>query len=87
MPSINVHLNNGNWKIYSTIVDDWVSEELTYDQLCDRRIHRAITIAKQENVSLLTSKPMVNCISEEEWNNEYEDLYRITKFEEIHSED
>lgn len=66
MPKWNVKLKNGHWRIYSTIVDDYITKEMNFDELLEYRRELAIQNADKETYSLLTDKPLINITSEEE---------------------
>ena len=66
MPKWNVKLKNGRWRIYSTVVDDYVTKEMDFDELLEYRRELAIQNADKETYSLLTNKPLINFTSEEE---------------------
>lgn len=66
MPRWNVKLKNGRWRIYSTVVDDYITEEMDFDELLEYRRKLAIQNADKETYSLLTDKPLINITSEEE---------------------
>ena len=66
MPKWNVKLKNGRWRIYSTVVDDYITEEMDFDELLEYRRELAIQNADKETYSLLTDKPLINITSEEE---------------------
>ena len=66
MPKWNVKLKNGRWRIYSTVVDDYITEEMDFDELLEYRRKLAIQNADKETYSLLTDKPLINITSEEE---------------------
>ena len=66
MPRWNVKLKNGRWRIYSTVVDDYITEEMDFDELLEYRRKLAIQNADKETYSLLTDKPLINITTEEE---------------------
>lgn len=66
MPKWNVKLKNGRWRVYSTIVDDYITKEMDFDELLEYRRELAIQNADKETYSLLTDKPLINITSEEE---------------------
>lgn len=66
MPKWNVKLKNGRWRIYSTVVDDYITKEMDFDELLEYRRELAIQNADKETYSLLTDKPLINITSEEE---------------------
>ena len=66
MPRWNVKLKNGRWRIYSTVVDDYITEEMDFDELLEYRRKLAIQNADKETYSLLTDKPLINITREEE---------------------
>lgn len=66
MPKWNVKLKNGRWRVYSTVVDDYITKEMDFDELLEYRRELAIQKADKETYSLLTDKPLINITSEEE---------------------
>lgn len=66
MPKWNVKLKNGRWRVYSTVVDDYITKEMDFDELLEYRRELAIQNADKETYSLLTDKPLINITTEEE---------------------
>lgn len=62
----NVKLKNGRWRVYSTVVDDYITKEMDFDELLEYRRELAIQKADKETYSLLTNKPLINITGEEE---------------------
>ena len=60
-----VHLNNGNWRIYSSIVEDYVTDELTFDELAELRRQEAIQQTDIQTYSLLSPKSFLFRIEED----------------------
>ena len=62
MPRFNVKLPDGRWRVFSTIVEDFITEPMTFDELIDFRRdeygHTPDTDLDTE--SLLTDKPYIN---------------------------
>lgn len=65
MPRYNVPLADGRWQVFSTIVDDYITKPMTFDQLKEyRRMHYGSSY--EETETLLTDKPACNRMSPEE---------------------
>ena len=62
-----VHLNNGNWRIYSSIVEDYVTDELTFDELVEFRRQEAIQQTDTRTYSLLSPKSFLHRFEENEF--------------------
>lgn len=60
MPRYNVKLPDGRWQVFSTVVDDFVSEPMTFDELREWRRAEYISECDKETDSLLTDRPLVN---------------------------
>lgn len=60
-----VHLNNDNWRIYSSIVEDYVTDELTFDELVEFRRQEAIQQTDIQTYSLLSPKSFLFRIEED----------------------
>lgn len=59
MPRFNVELPDGMWQVFSTIVEDFITEPMTFDELKDYRLeHYASPYAETE--TLLTDEPRCN---------------------------
>lgn len=65
MPRFNVSLPDGRWQVFSTIVDDFVSEPMTFDELKDFRL-KYYGATYEETETLLTDKPQCNRMTYEE---------------------
>ena len=65
MPRFNVSLPDGRWQVFSTIVDDFVSEPLTFDELKDFRL-KSYGATYEETETLLTDNPQCNRMTYEE---------------------
>lgn len=50
MPKWNVKLKNGRWRIYSTVVDDYITKEMDFDELLEYRRELAIQNADKEPI-------------------------------------
>lgn len=66
MPRFNVKLDNGNWRVFSDSVDDYISEEMTFEELKKYRRSAAIAKADEETNSLLQIFPLINRITQED---------------------
>ena len=70
MAHYNVQMNNGNWRIFSTNVDDYITEEMDFNHLKEYRRTMAIAKAAREadieSDSLLQMFPVVNRMTQEE---------------------
>ena len=70
MAHYNVLMNNGNWRVFSTAVDDYITEEMDFDHLKEHRRTMAIAKAAREadfeSDSLLQMFPMVNRMTQKE---------------------
>ena len=66
MPRYNVPLPDGRWQIFSTVVDDFVTEPMSFDEL--RAYRRALygTSSDRDTESLLTDKPTIDRMDYEE---------------------
>ena len=75
MGRIYVKNNEGKYNIYSTIVDNWLSEEwLTYDQLVDELCKEAVEEIKRKMASTLTDQPLMKVYP---WNEAVEAIKEI----------
>ena len=75
MGRIYVKNNEGKYNIYSTIVDNWLSEKwLTYDQLVDELCKEAVEEVKRKMDSTLTDQPLMKVYS---WNEAVEAIKEI----------
>ncbi len=66
MPRYNVKLPDGRWQVYSSIVDDFITDPMTLEELGEFRRREAVRQADEETASLLTDRPKVNVMSYEE---------------------
>ncbi len=66
MPRFNVKLPDGRWQVFSTVVDDFVTEPMTFEELREFRRGQAVREADAETDSLLTSIPRINVMSYDE---------------------
>lgn len=66
MPRFNVKLPDGRWQVFSTVVDDFVTEPMTFEELREFRREQAVREADAETDSLLTSIPRINVMSYDE---------------------
>ena len=65
MPRYNVKLPDGRWQVFSTIVDDFITDPMTFEELRDFRLEQyRATYADTD--TLLTDKPTCNRMSYEE---------------------
>ena len=62
MPRYNVTFPDGTWRVWSSVVDDWVSERMTFAELARWRFEQYGDTPEttEENDSLLTDNPIVN---------------------------
>ena len=66
MPHYYTKMNNGKWRVYSTIVDDYITDDMNFEELKDFRRREAIERADEETMSLLTERPSVNFCNQSE---------------------
>lgn len=66
MPRFNVKLPDGRWQVFSTVVDDFVTGPMTFEELREFRREQAVREADAETDSLLTSIPRINVMSYDE---------------------
>lgn len=71
MPRYNVQLSNNLWAVWSTIVDDWVTDPMTFHELVVFRRTEAVRNADRESESLLTDKPEINKMTYDEWKERF----------------
>lgn len=65
MPRFNVKLPDGRWRVFSSVVEDYITEPLTFDELREfRRSEYGAT--DEETDTLLTDHPRINVMSYEE---------------------
>ena len=65
MPRFNVKLPDGRWRVFSTVVEDYITEPLTFDELREfRRVEYGAN--DEETDTLLTDHPRINVMSYEE---------------------
>lgn len=65
MPRFNVKLPDGRWQVFSTIVENFITEPMTFDELKNyRRYHYGA--ADEETETLLTDRPKCNRMSYED---------------------
>lgn len=65
MPRYSVELPDGTWRVFSTVVEDFVTEPMTFDELKDYRLGN-YSAPYEETESLLTDKPRCNRMSYED---------------------
>lgn len=78
MPRYNVRLPDGRWQVFSSVVDNFITEPMTFDELREFRRMEAIEMADTETASLLTARPRINTMR-------YEDAIEI--IEAVHGVD
>lgn len=66
MPHYCTKMNNGKWRVYSTIVDDYITDDMSFVELKRWRREVAIERADEESVSLLTERPLINFCTQDE---------------------
>ena len=66
MPRYNVRLPDGRWQVFSSVVDNFITEPMTFDELREFRNREAIEMAETETASLLTARPMINTMRYED---------------------
>jgi hypothetical protein len=73
MPRINVHLENGNWRVWSTVCDGWITDELDFNNLkiFRRDEYKTNTEVDKETDSLLTKHPIINVMNEKQFMEDY----------------
>ena len=54
------------WRVYSTVVDDYITDDMSFEELKDFRRREAIERADEETMSLLTERPSVNFCKQSE---------------------
>ena len=75
MPNYCTKMNNGKWRIYSTIVDDYITDDMSFEELKTWRREVAIRRADEESDTLLTERPSVNFCNQSEadyWSGRYD---------------
>ena len=81
MPRFYVQLDNNKWRVWSTIVDGWVTDPFSFDELKAFRRRQAIEKADADTNSLLTDRPHINKM-------EYKELIeRYTPTKDMSAED
>ena len=66
MPCYCAKMNNGSWRVYSTIVDDYITDDMSFEELKAWRRAAAIRRADEESDTLLTERPVVNVCTQDE---------------------
>lgn len=66
MPNYCTKMNNGKWRVYSTIVDDYITDDMSFEELKDWRREVAIQRADEESDTLLTERPRINYCTQDE---------------------
>lgn len=66
MPRYCVKMNNGSWRVYSTIVDDYITDDMSFEELKAWRRAAAIRRADEESDTLLTERPRINYCTQDE---------------------
>lgn len=66
MPCYCAKMNNGSWRVYSTIVDDYITDDMSFEELKAWRREAAIRRADEESDTLLTERPIVNVCTQDE---------------------
>lgn len=66
MPHYCAKMNNGSWRVYSTIVDDYITDDMSFEELKAWRREAAIRRADEESDTLLTERPVVNVCTQDE---------------------
>ena len=71
MPRYNVQFSDELWCVWSTVIDDWITEPMTFAELKEFRRMEAVDQADAETDSLLTDKPKINKLTFDEWKEEF----------------
>lgn len=66
MPHYCTKMNNGKWRVYSTIVDDYITDDMSFEELKAWRREVAIQRADEESNTLLTERPCINYCTQHE---------------------
>ena len=66
MPHYCTKMNNGTWRVYSTIVDDYITDDMSFEELKAWRREVAIERADEESDTLLTERPLINFCTQDE---------------------
>ena len=66
MPHYCTKMNNGKWRVYSTIVDDYITDDMSFEELKGWRREVAIQRADEESDTLLTERPCINYCTQDE---------------------
>ena len=66
MPHYCTKMNNGTWRVYSTIVDDYITDDMSFEELKRWRREVAIERADEESDTLLTERPCINYCTQDE---------------------
>ena len=66
MPHYCTKMNNGKWRVYSTIVDDYITDDMSFEELKAWRREVAIQRADEESDTLLTERPLINFCTQDE---------------------
>ena len=66
LPHYCTKMNNGTWRVYSTIVDDYITDDMSFEELKAWRREVAIQRADEESDTLLTERPRINYCTQDE---------------------
>ena len=66
MPHYCTKMNNGKWRVYSTIVDDYITDDMSFEELKAWRREVAMRRADEESDTLLTERPLINYCTQDE---------------------
>ena len=66
VPHYCTKMNNGKWRVYSTIVDDYITNDMSFEELKAWRREVAIQRADEESDTLLTKGPRINFCTQDE---------------------
>lgn len=66
MPHYCTKMNNGKWRVYSTIVDDYITDDMSFEELKAWRREVAIQRADEESDTLLTKGPLIRFCTQDE---------------------
>lgn len=65
MPRFNVKLPDGRWRVFSTVVENYITGSLTFDELREFR-RMEYGASDEETDTLLADRPRINVMSYEE---------------------
>lgn len=68
MPHYCTKMNDGKWRVYSTIVDDYITDDMSFEELKAWRREVAIQRADEESDTLLTERPRINYCTQDDIN-------------------